>query len=144
LFTIFADVKGFGHTVSGAAGLATHLGVSEASIKQMLADYREAAEGHKKDQFGKTVFPITFKDDEAFHLCTITPVLHYSMGGMEMNAKTQILREVSGVLQPIPGLFGAGEVTGGVHGENRLAGNSLLECVVFGRLAGRNAATAHL
>jgi succinate dehydrogenase/fumarate reductase flavoprotein subunit len=41
----------------------------------------------------------------------------------------------------IPGLYGAGEVTGGLHGQNRLAGNSLLECVVFGREAGRHAST---
>ena len=42
--------------------------------------------------------------------------------------------------KPFKGLLAAGEVTGGVHGSNRLAGNSLLECVVFGRIAGRNAA----
>ena len=61
------------------------------------------------------------------------------MGGMKINTEAQILREAEGGLKPIPGLFGAGEVTGGVHGENRLAGNSLLECVVYGRIAGRNA-----
>jgi len=53
-----------------------------------------------------------------------------------MSKETQILDEKDVV---IPGLFGAGEVTGGVHGENRLAGNSLLECVVFGRRAGNSA-----
>lgn len=68
-------------------------------------------------------------------------MLHYSMGGMQINGKTQVLKETGGELLPIPGLFGAGEVTGGVHGENRLAGNSLLECVVFGRIAGLNAAS---
>lgn len=136
----YAKVKQFGHTVQGAAGLAQHMGVPEETIKQVFADYRAAASGEKPDAFGKKVFPITFKDDETLHICTITPVLHYSMGGMKINPHAQILREVNQTTQVIPGLYGAGEVTGGVHGENRLAGNSLLECVVFGRIAGKNAA----
>ena len=54
-----------------------------------------------------------------------------------MNTKAQLMRELpTGGFEVIPGLYGAGEVTGGVHGKNRLAGNSLLECVVFGRIAG--------
>jgi len=61
------------------------------------------------------------------------------MGGLKINSKAQVLREKSGQMEPIPGLFAAGEVTGGVHGENRLAGNSLLECIVFGKIAGVNA-----
>jgi FAD-dependent fumarate reductase len=66
----------------------------------------------------------------------ITPSIHYTMGGVKVNVKSQILREDESVIE---GLFGAGEVTGGLHGANRLAGNSLLECVLFGRIAGINA-----
>ncbi|KAJ2845555.1 hypothetical protein IWW36_004733 [Coemansia brasiliensis] len=66
----------------------------------------------------------------------VTPVTHYCMGGLRFDAKARVL-QASG--QPIRGLFAAGEVTGGLHGANRLAGNSLLECVVFGREAGRQA-----
>lgn len=58
-------------------------------------------------------------------------------GGVAINAEGQAL-DANGV--PVPGLFAAGEVSGGVHGANRLGGNSLLECVVFGRRAGANAA----
>ena len=58
------------------------------------------------------------------------------MGGLKINDKSEILDMHD---ERIPGLFGAGEVTGGVHGKNRLAGNSLLECVVFGRIAAENA-----
>lgn len=79
----------------------------------------------------------------------VTPSIHYTMGGVHVNPAAEVLRPVGratrdalGVLQeePVPGLYAAGEVTGGVHGANRLAGNSLLECVVFGRIAGRRAA----
>eukprot|EP00475_Leptophrys_vorax_P005289 TRINITY_DN1320_c0_g2_i1.p1 TRINITY_DN1320_c0_g2~~TRINITY_DN1320_c0_g2_i1.p1 ORF type:complete len:480 (-),score=129.43 TRINITY_DN1320_c0_g2_i1:540-1979(-) len=71
--------------------------------------------------------------DEEIYVAKITPAVHYTMGGLRMSKDTEILTDDGDV---IPGLFGAGEVTGGVHGENRLAGNSLLECVVFGRRAG--------
>jgi succinate dehydrogenase/fumarate reductase flavoprotein subunit len=59
------------------------------------------------------------------------------MGGVRINGAAEVIRHG----RPIQGLFAAGEVTGGVHGSNRLAGNSLLECVVFGRIAGQRAAS---
>jgi FAD binding domain/Cytochrome b5-like Heme/Steroid binding domain len=67
----------------------------------------------------------------------MTPVLHYTMGGLEIDTESRVL-DVSG--KPIPGLFAAGEVAGGVHGANRLGGSSLLGCVVFGRVSGDSAA----
>ena len=67
----------------------------------------------------------------------MTPVLHYTMGGLEIDAEARVI-DKSG--KPIPGLFAAGEVAGGVHGANRLGGSSLLGCVVFGRVSGDTAA----
>lgn len=67
----------------------------------------------------------------------MTPVLHYTMGGLEIDPESRVLSS-SG--KPIPGLFAAGEVAGGVHGANRLGGSSLLGCVVFGRVSGDSAA----
>jgi len=67
----------------------------------------------------------------------MTPVLHYTMGGLEIDPEARVL--VRGGA-PLPGLFAAGEVAGGVHGANRLGGSSLLGCVVFGRVAGDTAA----
>ena len=67
----------------------------------------------------------------------MTPVLHYTMGGLEIDDESRVLSS-SG--KPIPGLFAAGEVAGGVHGANRLGGSSLLGCVVFGRVSGDSAA----
>ena len=65
----------------------------------------------------------------------VVPVVHYTMGGVRVDPTGRVLNR-NGV--PIKGLFAAGEVTGGVHGENRLGGNSLLECTVFGRIIGMN------
>lgn len=67
----------------------------------------------------------------------MTPVLHYTMGGLEIDPESRVLDQSS---KPIPGLFAAGEVAGGVHGANRLGGSSLLGCVVFGRVSGDSAA----
>merc|ERR1711933_596649 len=73
---------------------------------------------------------------EPFYVAIITPVIHYCMGGAEVNAKGQVM----GQSGPIAGLYAAGEVAGGVHGNNRLGGNSLLDCVVFVRVTAREAA----
>mmetsp|Transcript_74582 Transcript_74582/g.131926 ORF Transcript_74582/g.131926 Transcript_74582/m.131926 type:complete len:687 (-) Transcript_74582:60-2120(-) len=73
---------------------------------------------------------------EPFHVAIITPVIHYCMGGVEVNEKSECI----GGTGAIPGLYAAGEVAGGVHGNNRLGGNSLLDCVVFGRVAAKEAA----
>ena len=67
----------------------------------------------------------------------MTPVLHYTMGGLEIDPESRVLAPGGA---PLPGLFAAGEVAGGVHGANRLGGSSLLGCVVFGRVAGDTAA----
>ncbi|WQF87640.1 Putative succinate dehydrogenase/fumarate reductase flavoprotein, catalytic domain superfamily [Colletotrichum destructivum] len=69
----------------------------------------------------------------------VTPITHFTMGGASFNERAQVLRKDR---TAVDGLWAAGEVTGGIHGDNRLGGSSLLECVVFGRIAGREAAKA--
>jgi len=73
---------------------------------------------------------------EIFYVAIITPVIHYCMGGLECSADAECLDTKGKV---IPGLYVAGEAAGGIHGNNRLGGNSLLDCVVFGRVAGKAA-----
>ena len=63
------------------------------------------------------------------------PHFHYTMGGVEINEKAQVLDKNGDI---IPGLYAAGEVTGGVHGSNRLGGNATTDIIVFGRIAGQN------
>jgi len=72
---------------------------------------------------------------QEFFVAIITPVIHYCMGGLECNTDAEVLSKTG----PIPGLYVAGEAAGGIHGNNRLGGNSLLDCVVFGRVAGKAA-----
>merc|ERR1711879_418237 len=72
---------------------------------------------------------------EPFYVAIITPVIHYCMGGLESTVEAECIDD-KGV---IPGLYVAGEAAGGIHGNNRLGGNSLLDCVVYGRVAGKAA-----
>merc|ERR1712083_539295 len=80
---------------------------------------------------------LPLETSDAFHVAIVTPVIHYCMGGMKINSDAESLGADDKV---IGGLFAAGEVAGGIHGNNRLGGNSLLDCVVYGRVSGRSAA----
>lgn len=71
---------------------------------------------------------------EPFYVAFITPIIHYCMGGLEITTSSEVVGSQG---KPIPGLYCAGECMGGVHGNNRLGGNSLLDCVVYGRVAGK-------
>lgn len=80
---------------------------------------------------------LPFQADDTFHVAVVTPVIHYTMGGVAADAESHVLDKGGRV---IPGVYVAGEAMGGVHGHNRLGGSSLLDCVVFGRVSGTNAA----
>jgi succinate dehydrogenase/fumarate reductase flavoprotein subunit len=134
----FYASKGLFNDVEGISGLAKLLDVDVDMLEKEFKAYDAFVGQTEADQTGKTFFPSALLPTKQYYVALITPVVHYTMGGLEMNTDAAILRK-DGV-SPVPGLYGAGEVTGGVHGKNRLAGNSLLECVVFGRTAGRNAA----
>lgn len=118
--------------------LAKDMGISPEKLEKTLEDYNAICNGKKKDPWGKKYFhnfPIKMTD--YFYVAHMQPVLHYTMGGVEISPESQV-HDASG--QAIPGLFAAGEMCGGVHGANRLGGSSLLGCVVFGRVAGASAA----
>lgn len=117
--------------------LAKAIGCSEAHLQKTFTDYNDIAAGKKKDPFGKKFFhngPVDINDD--FHVAVMEPVLHFTMGGIEINDRAQILNSEG---KPFEGLYACGELAGGVHGANRLGGSSLLGCVVYGRVAGDSA-----
>merc|ERR1712226_268424 len=94
--------------------------------------------GKSHDKWGKKFFhnlPLDVND--AFHVAIVTPVIHYCMGGMKIDPDSQAMGAGDKI---IGGLYGTGEAAGGIHGNNRLGGNSLLDCVVYGRVSGRSAA----
>lgn len=135
----YQNVVGLFRAAEDLKALAALIGCEEATLAETLRAYAVAVDAGKCPATGKTVFPSHLSDsDRNFLVAQITPCLHYCMGGMEINAAAEV-RGKDGL--KIRRLFAAGECTGGVHGENRLGGNSLLECVVFGRLAGRRAST---
>lgn len=117
--------------------LAREIGCGEAALKKTFDDYNQIAEGKKKDPFGKKFFHnLPFSIDDTFHVAVMEPVLHFTMGGIEINDRAQVLNKEG---KPFDGLFVCGELAGGVHGANRLGGSSLLGCVVYGRVAGDSA-----
>ncbi|OAA62400.1 FAD dependent oxidoreductase [Niveomyces insectorum RCEF 264] len=131
-------------------GLLVKKKISELDepTRETIRTYSLAAAGQREDQFGKTAFghwrPRAAAVDLDMEMCvgTVTPVTHFTMGGVAINEKGQVLSSdlASEHQVPVGGLWAAGEVTGGIHGDNRLGGSSLLECVVFGRIAGAQAA----
>ncbi|KAL4779777.1 FAD binding domain-containing protein [Aspergillus varians] len=119
----------------------TTLGELGQSTIDAVEEYADVVAGTKEDAYGRTAFGNwTLSDvtaDSVAYVGKVTPVLHFTMGGVLFNEDSQVLDDQGA---PIAGLWAAGEVTGGLHGENRLGGSSLLECAVFGRIAGDGAA----
>ncbi|KFD53344.1 hypothetical protein M514_05825 [Trichuris suis] len=134
-FGFYWNVKNFFMKVDNGEKLAEVIGIPSSQLGTTLSEYNEASK-RQLDSFGKTLFPTTFAWDKPFYVAKITPVIHYTMGGIAIDNQTRVLKNDGSVLQ---GLYAAGEVSGGVHGGNRLGGNSLLECVVFGNVAGLEA-----
>ncbi|CAK9101033.1 Fumarate reductase (FRDS) (FAD-dependent oxidoreductase) (NADH-dependent fumarate reductase) [Durusdinium trenchii] len=119
--------------------LAKEIGVPASKLEQTFNEYNKAAEKPGSDKWGKKFYEALPLDvnDNTWHVAVITPVIHYCMGGVAGNKDAEVIRDDGSA---IPGLTVAGEALGGVHGTNRLGGSSLLDCVVYGRVAGRTAA----
>lgn len=115
--------------------LATKLGVPADNLKQTIAEYNKGIE-ERKDPFGRKLYGKKIEKAPFFAGPRI-PTVHHTMGGVQINKEAQVI-DVNGNV--IPGLYAAGEVTGGIHGANRLGGNALADITVFGKIAGENAA----
>lgn len=116
--------------------LAKQIGVDPDNLVEAVNKFNEAVETGGPDEFGRTLFQWKI-DTPPFYAGARVPTVHHTMGGVEINEKAQVLNVNGNV---IPGLYAAGEVTGGIHGSNRLGGNALADITVFGRIAGENAA----
>ena len=123
-----------GYTVTGATyeELGKAMGVDAAAFAETMEKWNSYVEAKNDPDFGRTSFANPL-NTAPYYAVKVTAGVHHTMGGLKINANTEVLHEKGEV---IPGLFAAGEVTGGVHGANRLGGNAVADFTVFGRIAG--------
>ena len=123
-----------GYTVTGETyeELGKAMGVDAAAFAETMDKWNGYVEAKNDPDFGRTSFANPL-NTAPYYAVKVTAGVHHTMGGLKINANTEVLNEKGEV---IPGLFAAGEVTGGVHGANRLGGNAVADFTVFGRSAG--------
>ena len=109
---------------------------ADAFVKTMETWNQAVADGEDKE-FGRNNGMDADLSTAPFYAIQIAPGIHHTMGGIRIDTATQVIDTAGNV---IPGLYAAGETTGGVHGGNRIGGNAVCDFVVFGRIAGANAA----
>ena len=126
-----------GFTVTGETyeELAKAMGVDEAAFAATMEKWNACVEAGEDAEFGRTSFANPL-NTAPYYAIKVTAGIHHTMGGLTINANTEVLAEDGSV---IPGLYAAGEVTGGIHGANRLGGNAVADFTVFGRIAGQQA-----
>jgi fumarate reductase flavoprotein subunit len=147
-FLIFDDgirkslkqIEGYFHlnlVISGntIADLAAKIKAPAAELEATINAYNKAVEEKNDAAFKRPDLPRSLKTP-GFYAIEIMPGVHYTMGGLKVNTNAQVMAKDG---KPIPGLFAAGEGTGGVHGANRLGGNSIAQTIAFGRIVGENA-----
>jgi flavocytochrome c len=129
--------KGLLHAVDGVAGVAEFVRRRLGGQANMIEETFKTttAQTHAISRTSPTILP----GEGTYHVGVVQPVLHYTMGGLAVDEEGRVMDKQ---MRPIDGLYAAGEIMGGVHGENRLGGSSLLDCVVFG-LASANSIIAH-
>ncbi|WP_129045622.1 flavocytochrome c [Companilactobacillus metriopterae] len=116
--------------------LAHEIDVDSDNLEKTIDKWNRAIQAKKDSEFHRTTGMQHKIKKPKFYAIHIAPAVHYTMGGVKINELTQVIDKEDNV---IPGFFAAGEVTGGLHGNNRIGGNSIAETVVFGRQAAQQA-----
>ncbi|MFH1080442.1 MAG: flavocytochrome c [Pseudomonadota bacterium] len=130
--------KGRFITADTIGELAKKLGIPADALEKTVNDHNRYLQEGKDPEFNKPISKAMVPMDKGpFYAVAQWPAVHHTMGGLRINKNAQVI-DVFGFV--IPGLYAAGEVAGGVHGSNRLGTNATADCVVFGRVAGTNAA----
>lgn len=117
--------------------LAKEIGVSEENLKATVESWNKYVADKNDTEFGRNTGMDRDMSKAPYYAIKVSPGIHHTMGGLKINTNTEVLKEDGSA---IPGLFAAGEVTGGVHGSNRMGGNAVADIVIFGRQAGTQAA----
>ena len=128
--------KGFAVKGETYEELAAAVGMDAATFTKTMEDWNAAVAAQKDEAFGRMSFANAL-DTAPFYAIKVAPGIHHTMGGLKINVNTEVLTADGAA---IPGLYAAGEVTGGVHGANRLGGNAVADIVVYGRIAAQQAA----
>ncbi|TKB58702.1 flavocytochrome c [Ferrimonas aestuarii] len=121
---------------ASAVELGKVMGIDGNNLKATIAHYNDMVAAGKDSDFERPQLPRALNEGN-YYAIEVNPGVHHTMGGVKIDNQSEILNQQG---QTIPGLYGAGEVTGGVHGANRLGGNAISDIITFGRLAGKNAA----
>ena len=131
---------GIGVVSEGATieDLAGEIGLDPVVLSRTLADWNKAVANQKDPEFGRTTAMDADLSTAPYYAILIAPGIHHTMGGLKIDVNGEVLNTKG---KAIPGLFAAGEVTGGVHGGNRLGGNAVADVVVFGTAAAESACT---
>ena len=117
------------------ADVAKLIGVDEKVVQASFDQYHKAFDNKKDDLFGRPEMLIRM-DQAPYFVAEVTPGIHHTMGGVKIDPQAEVLTPEK---KPIPGLFAAGEVTGGVHGGNRIGGNAVADIITFGRISANSA-----
>jgi len=128
-----AEADGDLYTSDTVEGLAAKIGCDPAALKATIEAF-DASVAAKKDTFGRQLYSIPMTKGPYIATPRVACV-HHTMGGVKIDTKCRVIDKSGNI---IPGLFAAGEVTGGIHGSNRLGGNAVVDTVVFGKLAGES------
>lgn len=115
---------------------AAFFGIDAEALKETVAKYNTYVENGVDEEFGRGSLNSKIENGP-FYIVVATPAVHHTMGGVKINTEAQVINTDG---QVISGLYAAGEVTGGIHGTNRLGSCAIADIIVFGRVAGANAA----
>ena len=121
-----------GHKVAEALGIPVSAFVGTLEKYNLYQATGEDKDFHRKPE--EMPLPLT---EAPYYAIEVEPVIHHTMGGIRINPQAEVVNQAG---KAIPGLYAAGEVTGGVHGGNRLGGNAVADIIVFGQIAGTSAA----
>ena len=133
----FMVQNGLLYTGETVAELAEDMGVPADALEKTVAEFNELVKAGQPDEFGRTTWENTIESGP-FYAPSFSPAVHHTMGGLEINGNAEVINTDGEV---IPGFYAAGEVTGGIHGTNRVGGNAAPDALCFGKVAGTNAAS---
>ena len=128
--------KGYAYVADTLEEVAELAGVDPANLVETVAQFNTYVENESDPDFGRYGF-MGKVEEGPFMIVPMAPALHHTMGGLKINKDCEVLKADG---TAIPGLYAAGEVCGGIHAGNRLGGNAIADVIIFGRIAGANAA----